>query len=649
MKSVFRLNRTVFSACLKDAFYRRVQSTKQHIEDSSLKCVKHKATLNNEEERRATLRTPSGMRDYGHPQTAVREKVLQLIADCFKRHGAQAIETPVCELKQILTGTYGDDSKQIYDLTDQGEMLSLRYDLTVPFARHLAQYKIGSMKRYQIGKVYRRDNIIMTRGRYREFYQCDFDIAGVCDPLIPDAECLRVIVEILNSLDMKNFEIKVNNRKIIEALFSICEVPNEKFKTICSSIDKLEKLSWEEVKREMCEDKGLNESIADRLGQYVKLNGSLQMVEELLSSDLSKNAKMREGLEEVKLLFNYCRAMGINNVIKFDMSLARGLDYYTGVIFEAILLDEHDVGSVAGGGRYDDLVALLSNNKHIVPCVGVSIGVERIFTLMESKEGAMNFYPAKCFVASMGKGLAEERFKLLTELWDAGIAAEHSLRTHPKPLNQYQYCEEKGIPFLIGIGGDELSKGVVKIRNIKAREEIDVKREFFVDELKKLLTSLTFICSLSTAFKSYNDLVDVQIGSVKRMVKNVADYSAGREKNDLGFLTFNLDADFTNVFDWNTKQLFLYLSAQYKTKNNVNNEVVLWDHIIRRGEESRISFKNRHTKYYFWDDGNGLKGNDNITLTLSMNIIPNAGLLPITTCRTIHTFSFPNEYMSKNA
>ncbi|RWS23268.1 signal peptidase complex subunit 3-like protein [Leptotrombidium deliense] len=164
-----------------------------------------------------------------------------------------------------------------------------------------------------------------------------------------------------------------------------------------------------------------------------------------------------------------------------------------------------------------------------------------------------------------------------------------------------------------------------------------------------VLAALTFICALSTAFKSYNDLVDIKISTGKKMVKNVADYSAGREKNDLGFVTFNFDADFSKVFDWNTKQLFLYLSAHYKTASNVNNEVVLWDHIMRRGEETKISLKNRHTKYYFWDDGNGLKGNENITLTLSMNIIPNAGILPITTCHTVHTFSFPNEYITKNA
>jgi len=135
----------------------------------------------------------------------------------------------------------------------------------------------------------------------------------------------------------------------------------------------------------------------------------------------------------------------------------------------------------------------------------------------------------------------------------------------------------------------------------------------------------------------------------KRLVKNVADFSAGRERNDLGFITFDLEADFGRVFDWNTKQLFIYLTAHYKSANNVLNQVVLWDHIIEKGQETKVHLKNQNTKYYFWDDGNGLKGNNNVTMTVSMNIIPNAGLLPITTIPNIFTFSFPNEYITKNA
>jgi len=161
-----------------------------------------------------------------------------------------------------------------------------------------------------------------------------------------------------------------------------------------------------------------------------------------------------------------------------------------------------------------------------------------------------------------------------------------------------------------------------------------------------VLAGLTILCCISTAFKDYSQVMDIKMSTGKAMVKNVADYSAGREKNDLGFLTFNLEGDFSRVFDWNTKQIFLYLTAHYSTKNNPINQVVLWDHIIERGENTRVDLKNHNTKYYFWDDGNGLKSNENVTLTLSMNVVPNAGFLPLTTSQISHTFSFPKEYIN---
>lgn len=162
------------------------------------------------ESKKFTLKTPKGMRDFEPKQMAVREQVFKTITNVFKRHGGLAIDTPVCERKDVLTGKYGEDSKLIYDLQDQGgELLSLRYDLTVPFARYLAQNKINNMKRYHIAKVYRRDNPSVTKGRFREFYQCDFDIAGKFDSMIPDVECLRIIYEILTELDLNSFLIKV--------------------------------------------------------------------------------------------------------------------------------------------------------------------------------------------------------------------------------------------------------------------------------------------------------------------------------------------------------------------------------------------------------------------------------------------------------
>merc|ERR1712223_545272 len=314
------------------------------------------------------LKTAKGTRDFQPEQMAVRENVLKKIVKVFKVHGAVTIDTPVFELKEVLTGKYGEDSKLIYDLRDQGgEILALRYDLTVPFARYVAMNKVEKIKRYQIAKVYRRDQPSISRGRYREFYQCDFDIAGSYDPMVADAECVKIVKDILNSMDVGKFAIKVNHRQILDGIFEVCGVAPDMFRTICSSVDKLDKSPWEEVKKEMVEEKNLDSAIADKIGQYVKRSGGQDLIDELLASELGQKSKSaKAGLEDMKLFLNYSDIFGCADVVSFDLSLARGLDYYTGIIYEAVLTDDNKddkgeeirVGSVAGGGRYDKLVGM---------------------------------------------------------------------------------------------------------------------------------------------------------------------------------------------------------------------------------------------------------------------------------------------------
>uniref|UniRef100_A0A4W4FV56 histidine--tRNA ligase n=1 Tax=Electrophorus electricus TaxID=8005 RepID=A0A4W4FV56_ELEEL len=454
-----------------------------------------------------------GTRDYNPKQMAIREKVFNTIIGCFKRHGAETIDTPVFELKETLTGKYGEDSKLIYDLKDQGgELLSLRYDLTVPFARYLAMNKITNIKRYHIAKVYRRDNPAMTRGRYREFYQCDFDIAGQYDPMIPDAECLKIVYEILSELDLGDFRIKVNDRRILDGMFAMCGVPDEKFRTICSTVDKLDKASWEDVKNEMVKEKGLSEGVADQIGEYVSMQGGMDLAERLLQDPkLSQSKQACAGLADMKQLFSYLQLFQVTDKVLFDLSLARGLDYYTGVIYEAVLSqmiqapvvaeqngalpgDEASVsvGSVAGGGRYDGLVGMFDPKGKKVPCVGVSIGIERIFSIMEQKAEVkkVRTTETQVLVASAQKNLLEERLKLTTELWNAGIKAEVLYKKNPKLLTQLQHCEETGIPLVAILGEQELKDGVVKLRKVASREEVDVPREELVEELKRRTSKL---------------------------------------------------------------------------------------------------------------------------------------------------------------
>ncbi|KAM6953690.1 histidine--tRNA ligase isoform 2-T2 [Aplochiton taeniatus] len=485
--------------------------TVAQIDEEVAKLLQLKAQLGGDEgKHQFVLKTAKGTRDYNPKQMAIREKVFNTIVSCFKRHGAETIDTPVFELKETLTGKYGEDSKLIYDLKDQGgELLSLRYDLTVPFARYLAMNKITNIKRYHIAKVYRRDNPAMTRGRYREFYQCDFDIAGQYDPMIPDAECLKIVYEILSELDLGDFRIKVNDRRILDGMFAVCGVPDAKFRTICSTVDKLDKMAWQDVRTEMVKEKGLSEEAADQIGEYVSMQGGMDLAERLLQdSKMSQSKQACAGLTDMKQLFSYLQLFKVTDKVVFDLSLARGLDYYTGVIYEAILTQTGpaaaaqngageegvSVGSVAGGGRYDGLVGMFDPKGRKVPCVGVSIGIERVFSIMEQKAEAsaekIRTTEVQVMVASAQKNLLEERLKLTAELWDAGIKAEVMYKKNPKLLSQLQHCEESGIPLVAILGEQELKDGVVKLRSVGSREEVDVSRADLIGEIKKRTTEV---------------------------------------------------------------------------------------------------------------------------------------------------------------
>ncbi|XP_009579141.1 PREDICTED: histidine--tRNA ligase, cytoplasmic isoform X3 [Fulmarus glacialis] len=384
-----------------------------------------KAQLGGDEgKHKFVLKTPKGTRDYSPKQMAIRERVFNVIITCFKRHGAEVIDTPVFELK-------------------------------------------------------------------------DFDIAGQFDPMIPDAECLKIVHEILSDLQLGDFLIKVNDRRILDGMFAVCGVPDSKFRTICSSVDKLDKTPWEEVRSEMVGEKGLSPEAADHIGEYVQLHGGLDLIEGLLQDPkLSQNKLAKEGLGDMKLLFEYLTLFGITGKISFDLSLARGLDYYTGVIFEAVLLQQENdhveepvsVGSGAGGGRYDGLVGMFDPKGRKVPCVGVSIGIERIFSILEQRveasEEKIRTTETQVLVASAQKKLLEERLKLISELWDAGIKAEVLYKKNPKLLNQLQYCEDTGIPLVAIVGEQELKDGVVKLRVVATREEVNVRRESLVEEIR---------------------------------------------------------------------------------------------------------------------------------------------------------------------
>ncbi|XP_048334795.2 histidine--tRNA ligase, cytoplasmic [Ziziphus jujuba] len=437
-------------------------------------------------ETRRLPKIPKGTRDFAKEQMAIRKKAFSIIEEVFERHGATALDTPAFELRETLMGKYGEDSKLIYDLADQGgELCSLRYDLTVPFARYVAMNGFSSFKRYQIGKVYRRDN--PSKGRFREFYQCDFDIAGQYEHMGPDFEIIKILTELLDELSIGDYEIKLNHRLLLDGMLEICGVPPEKFRTICSSIDKLDKQKFEEIKREMVEEKGLTVETADRIGTYVKERGSpLVLLNALKQEDREfiKNEASKKALDDLEILFKALEKSKCIDKVVFDLSLARGLDYYTGMIFEAVFKGGTQVGSIAAGGRYDNLIKMFGGKE--VPAVGVSLGIERVFTIMELqlKKQKIRATKTEVLVSILGDDLLEAA-ELASLLWNAGIKAEYLV--NKRISKHFDRATESGIPWMIIVGERERKEGIVKLKDLSTKSEEDISRSRIVEELRKRL------------------------------------------------------------------------------------------------------------------------------------------------------------------
>lgn len=326
--------------------------------------------------------------------------------------------------------------------------------------------------------------------------------------MVPDAECLCVLVEILDALEIGEFTVKVNHRKLLDAVFAVCGVPDDKIRTISSAVDKLDKSPWSEVRREMVEDKGLDGAVADRIGTYVQRRGGRELIDQLAADAvLTGNARAVEGLEDMRLLFAYLDVYGVSDRISFDMSLARGLDYYTGVIYEAVTaasappqpasdapakpkkgkedeLDENTVGvgSIAAGGRYDNLVGMFSGSKNpdAVPCVGVSIGVERVFSILmqrirdaqaRGERTSVRSKEVEVFVMSMGDGLLLERMQVAKQLWDAGIKAEFLYKRKPKVQAQFAVVDKEQVPFAVLLAPGEWAAGTVRVKQQLGKDE----------------------------------------------------------------------------------------------------------------------------------------------------------------------------------
>lgn len=337
----------------------------------------------------------------------------------------------------------------------------------------------------------------------REFYQCDFDIAGEYDAMIPDAEILRIVVEVFEGVGLgQDVSIKLNHRKILDGMFAVCGVPADKTRSISSAVDKLDKLPWEEVKKEMLE-KGLESEVADRIGVYTQHSGSLEEIIAYIksSADMCANEQVQQGLSDMDLLLSYLNAFKVAHKVTFDLALARGLDYYTGLIYEAVIelpgekSSETRIGSIAAGGRYDNLVGMYGRKK--IPCIGVSFGVDRIFTILKQRheDQKVRARSVDAYVMAFGgkNGLLLERMSIADQLWSAGISAEFSAKVKPKLPQQFKAAEVAGVPLAVILGEDELAQGKVRVKTLglpDGHPEKDgrlVNREDMVAEVRRLL------------------------------------------------------------------------------------------------------------------------------------------------------------------
>lgn len=452
-----------------------------------------------------SLRTPKGTVDLNPQQSLTLEEIIGKVKSIFMSHNGVPINTPTFELREILMNKYGEDAKLIYNLEDQGgDICSLRYDLTVPFSRYLCMNRIQKIRRYQIANVFRRDNPSFKTGRLREFVQADFDICGSGMPMVNDAEVIKMIYDILVSFKLPyNFTIKINDKRILTGLLKICKVPKDLQQTACSTIDKVGKLTLKEINNELI-TKGLSEEavkeinrlildkndrsdsdIILRLKEITKASRLTDAMSSTLNLKMDCNApaldleEFERGIDEIEMLLKYLSIYSVKN-IRLDLSLARGLDYYTGLIVEAVY-EGVDVGSVAGGGRYDNLCASLSENTLNVPCVGFSVGVMRIFALYPSRIPEFDVF------VGTGYGLnLEDRLDILNQLWAAGLKAETLTGKRVNYAEQIEYAKKNNFKVVVFTGDNEISNGVYNIVVLDTMEKKEVRREDLANNLRAI-------------------------------------------------------------------------------------------------------------------------------------------------------------------
>lgn len=432
-------------------------------------------------------RAPKGFRDFLPRAMLRRRYVIGCITEIFERFGFEPLDTPILELRETLFGKYGEDAEQLIFSAQHGrsasEPLAMRYDLTVPLARVVAQHESQlslPFKRYHIAPVFRGER--PQRGRYREFYQCDADIVGVAG-VMADAEIVIMMQRILSRLGFPQFVIKINHRRLLTAIGAFSGVPADQLPDLYRSVDKYDKLGADGVRAELAA-RGIAEDAISRMMDLLQANApgvaSLDLVEGALG-------KGENGLEDLRELADLLAAADVPaEHYDFDLTMARGLGYYTGPIFETII-SQPNLGSITGGGRYDNLIGMF--RRQSLPTTGTSFGIERIIDLLD----ALDLYPpelggtlVQALVTVFGADTRRESLHIAEALRRAGINAELHLESR-KLGRQIAYADRKGIPLVAIAGSDEISAGVVKLRRLADRREQIVKLEDIGEAAQALL------------------------------------------------------------------------------------------------------------------------------------------------------------------
>lgn len=436
-------------------------------------------------------RTLSGFMELLPGEQVVMDRIMSIIRSSYALYGFTPLDTPIIEASEILLAKGGGETeKQIYRFSKGDADLSLRFDLTVPLAKYCAlHYNELSFpfRRFQIGKVYRGERA--QRGRFREFYQADIDIIGDGElDIMNDAEIPAVIYTVFSRLGLSRFQIRVNNRRILNGFYEILG-EKEKSGDIMRTVDKIEKVGPEMVKAILVDDYQVEPEKADEVLRFIDIQGSNQEVLGALEGYRGKSPLFDEGLDELSAVARNIRGLGVPEAnFTLDLTIARGLDYYTGTVYETRLLDHPEIGSVCSGGRYDNLAEYYTSHK--LPGVGISIGVTRLFHVL-SEGGllnpAQNHAPADVILFPMTEDKSPA-VAIATRFREAGIRTQ--LYTEAKKFKaKMNYADKWGIPFVCFLGEDELAKGQISCKNMASGEQTEAPVEDLIPLLQERLAA----------------------------------------------------------------------------------------------------------------------------------------------------------------